>query len=339
MITIHTDKKIWKDILLSFDSYDFYHTYDYHDISKNKEDKAVLVTYSNNDTMIAIPLLIRKIPNTDYFDATSVYGYAGPIHKNISKSFDNSDFSLQLNAFFKSQKIISIFSRLNPFVVNQENTIKNIGQTEDLGDIVFIDLTLDLDIQRSNYHKTIRKQVNRLRRTCVVKKAVSKAEIDTFIAMYYENMKRVNASSKYFFDKEYFYSLLDSTDFYCELLLVIHNETNSIIAGSIFAGSDHVIHHHLSANNQDFIKLSPTTLLNDEIRIKSSKEGYLEYNLGGGLKAERDSLFNYKSYFSKDLKSFKIWKYIVDNDIYVDLVKKNNIKGGDNFFPLYRFNE
>jgi lipid II:glycine glycyltransferase (peptidoglycan interpeptide bridge formation enzyme) len=152
-------------------------------------------------------------------------------------------------------------------------------------------------------------------------------------------MKRVNADSKYFFDKNYFYSLLKSTGFYCELLLVIHVETKSIIAGSIFTGSNNLIHHHLSASSKDFLKLSPTTLLNDEIRINSSKKGYLQYNLGGGLNGERDSLFNYKSYFSKDYKTFKVWKYIVDQDIYNDLVKKNNINKVNNYFPLYRYNQ
>ena len=72
-------------------------------------------------------------------------------------------------------------------------------------------------------------------------------------------------------------------------------------------------------------------------RIKSTKEGFKCFNLGGGRGSAEDSLFKFKSSFSKCFKEFKIWKYIIDEDAYKMLVDKHI--GADyetNFFPAYR---
>ena len=115
MLDIITSKDEWQTILNNISEYDFYHTYDYHRISKNEEETAVLIVYKEKRHLIALPLLIRRIPDTDYFDATSVWGYTGPLCKNINDKFDNSDFINQFNAYLKLNNIISVFSRLNPF--------------------------------------------------------------------------------------------------------------------------------------------------------------------------------------------------------------------------------
>ncbi|MEP3444069.1 MAG: hypothetical protein ABJN53_04670, partial [Flavobacteriaceae bacterium] len=81
------------------------------------------------------------------------------------------------------------------------------------------------------------------------------------------------------------------------------------------------------------------------IRTMASDEGFTYFNLGGGVGGNEDSLFRFKSSFSKDFKAFKLWKYIVDQDKYEELVKmKNEIKCNtinsecSGYFPCYRCN-
>lgn len=85
MIKIIKDKGQWDSLLTSVDSFDFYHTFEYHHISKKDNEEPAIFSYSEENKVIAIPLLIRKIANIPYMDCTSVYGYCGPISKNIDK--------------------------------------------------------------------------------------------------------------------------------------------------------------------------------------------------------------------------------------------------------------
>ena len=69
MLNIITEKNDWEKVLEQLGVYDFYHTYDYHHLSKNDGEKPVLLVYTKDNLTIALPLLIRQINNTDYFDA------------------------------------------------------------------------------------------------------------------------------------------------------------------------------------------------------------------------------------------------------------------------------
>jgi hypothetical protein len=153
MLNIITCKNKWQEILLSSDSYDFYHTYDYHYASKEDNETSTLIVYRKENILIAIPILIRRVFNTNNFDATSVYGYVGPIQKNITYPYNNTDFLSELNQFFNEKRITSIFSRLNPLIDNQNELLTGLGQINSLGRIVNIDITKNLDIQKSSFSK------------------------------------------------------------------------------------------------------------------------------------------------------------------------------------------
>ena len=99
-ISIVEKKGEWDDLVASFEHSDFYHTYDYHRIAKNNNDRPILIKYIEEDKIIALPLLIREIPGSSFKDATSVYGYAGPLTKNLGVKYDNLHFRTLLQNFF-----------------------------------------------------------------------------------------------------------------------------------------------------------------------------------------------------------------------------------------------
>lgn len=343
MIKIIKKKIDWGSIIDFSDDSDFYHTYDYHYLSKKDNETPILIEYTEGDKIITLPLFIRKIEGTEYFDATSVYGYAGPTTSNINDKFDNSLFKKELHSLFLQKNIISVFSRLNPFVHDQENILKGLGQIASLGKIVCIDLTKDLDQQKADYHKRLRTYINKARKQCSVRLAKSAGDIEEFIAMYYENMERVKADESYFFGKEYFYKLLNTKEFETDLLLAIHNDSQEIIGGAMFIKKNKIVQYHLSGAKEEFLALNAIKLVIDEMRIRASNENYTFLNLGGGVGTKEDSLFYFKTGFSKDYKTFKLWKYIVNEKIYEDLVLKkhpkefaNVHKSCDDYFPCYR---
>ena len=85
------------------------------------------------------------------------------------------------------------------------------------------------------------------------------------------------------------------------------------------------------------LSLSPMKLIIDEARLfgMSIKLKYL--HLGGGVGGVNDSLFYFKSGFSKNYHQFKVWREIINEDVYIHLTKdrfKESSKSS--YFPLYR---
>ena len=336
---IITTRSKWNNLLKVIGSYDFYHTYDYHFIERPIGGSPVIIKYVENQIIIAIPLIIRKISGTNYHDATSVYGYGGPISKNIPLDYDNTLFIEKLQTFFEKNKIISVFSRLHPYFNKQDIILKNYGDIIKTGKVVNINLNLNLDLQNKNYHKRLRTYVNMARRNCIVKKLETKKELREFIGIYHETLARVNANNYFYFDEDYFNELLNNNNYLAEILVVKYKETGETIAGSLFITTNKIVQYHLSGTRAEFSHLAPTKLMIDEMRILATNRGTKFFNLGGGLGGKtQDSLFKFKSAFSKDFRDFSLWKLIVDKEIYDELAYKHRYVE-TSFFPKYRFND
>ncbi|HDZ13626.1 hypothetical protein LCGC14_1047350 [marine sediment metagenome] len=345
MIEIITDREEWNRFIKLIGHFDFYYSYYYHLLSKQANEKPILIAYREADVLIALPLLLRDIKGTSYSDATSVYGYAGPLCKIKGKktsTFDNGNFKNQLQLFLRENKIVSVFTRLHPFIDYQENILKNIGSITSPGNVVNIDLTLPIDIQRQQYNKRLKTYVNKARRVYTIIEANNERQIEEFIEMYYENMRRLDANEYYFFDKRYFYQLMISSFFKVELMLCSNSETGELIGGAMFIKTGNIVQYHLSGCKEDYLHLNPIKLLIDEMRLRATEQGYTYFNLGGGLGVNEDSLFRFKASFSNDYRPAKFWKYVVNQEVYDELVdgtKKDDSEKEletTNFFPAYR---
>lgn len=339
------DRSTWQFTLDQCGSTDFYHTFDYHQIAKKKGERPLLLKYTEDQICIALPMLIRDIEGTDLKDATSVYGYVGPICKNVGDNFDNTKFRSALDKFLNENNIISVFSRLHPFITEQNLILKDIGKLVSHGKVVNIDLTLSLEEQRKQYKKRLRTYINKEAQEYEIIDGKCDDCLDTFIMTYCENMKRVNAKPGYFFGKKYFYEFLASSEINSELLVARHKKTGELAGGAIFTKNGDTIQYHLSGMKEEYVQLNPIKLLIDHVRKEGTEQGFTNFNLGGGLGGgTKDSLFYFKSGFSNDYREFFTWQYVVDEDKYGELLEQNNQTHDNNidesscFFPLYRQN-
>jgi hypothetical protein len=343
MIQIITDKAVWNATIKLAMHSDFYHTYFYHDLSKKENEVPQLIKYEDKNSCILLPLLVREIENTDYKDATSVYGYAGVLCLSDIADIDKVKFKKELNQYFLDSKIVSVFSRLHPYLGHQADVLDGLGVISNPGDVVYINLLDPLEVQRNNYSRRLKTQVNKAQRLCTIIAGETEAYVQNFIEIYHDNMRRVDADESYFFEDDYFYQLLASPGFETELSLAICNETKEVMAGALFIKTNNIVQYHLSGIREEFLYINPIKLIIDEMRKKATAEGYTYLNLGGGRSNKQDSLFHFKLSFSKHLKPFKLWKYICNEQAYEDLVilqkqldKKISSVSNEEFFPAYR---
>ncbi|MBB5268166.1 GNAT family N-acetyltransferase [Algibacter amylolyticus] len=340
-VTLIKEKILWQKTLEEVAHYDFYHTFDYHQLSKLDHETSILIKYHERDTVICLPLIIRPIEGTPFFDATSVYGYAGPLNKNIGANFDNTNFKKHLNAFLKKQNIISVFSRLHPFIENQANILENIGAIKALGKVVYLDLQEPFEAQELGFSSTTKRYLRKAQKMLDIKKINSLKALDAFIDLYYKNMDRVNAHKSYYFSKNYFLNFINSNEFETDIICAVDKETKNTVSAALMIKTNGIIQYHLSGTHTDYLHLSPIRALFDKVRLDYSGTSFNYFNLGGGLNNKQDSLFKFKSSLSNHYKSFKVWTYIVNEDVYNTLVLNKNFSEDANsdFFPKYRWEE
>jgi RimJ/RimL family protein N-acetyltransferase len=329
----------WKDLVKRALKYDFYHSWTYHSLD-NTSGIPMLFVYEEGNDFIAIPLLKRDIRDSEYYDMSSVYGYSGPISNKDFHTLPSGfvyNFRSCFLDFLKDEKIVTVFSRLNPFF-DQVELMGDFGGVVDNGKVVVLDLSLPIEEQRSAYQERVLRKIRTLRKKgYYVREANTGEDIKTFSAIYTLNMLRVDASNTYYFDEEYFKRLLDSEEYDARLVFV-YDQNDYPICGAIVVITNGIMQAHLLGTREEYLGDSPAKLLTEEITILGRQLGVKYYNLGGGLGFKEDSLFRWKANFSNLTFDYHSWRFIANPEVYTSLLSQQEIDLNSeiDFFPLYR---
>ena len=107
--------------------------------------------------------------------------------------------------------------------------------------------------------------------------------------------------------------------------------------------SNGIVEIHLAATRTEWITKSPLKLLFDHVRLWATAQHASLLHLGGGVGAKADSLYSFKSGFSKRRHAFYTWRWIINQPVY-DLLNRTRNRFSDiqdmspdnGFFPRYR---
>ena len=345
------NKSNWDDIVQSSNCYDFYHLSSYHHIAELRgEGKAYLFVYKENNKFIAIPFLLRPIweidgleeIGKDWFDATSVYGYLGPVSNVRSEKIDFFlKFGKAMLEFLKEKSVVIAFSRLHP--ICQNHKFLKIGELVKLGRTVSINLSLSLEKQRSFFMKGHKYSINKAHKEGVSVYLDAKWEhFEKFIYLYNMTMDKVKASRYYYFEKQYFYSLRNAL--VDSLKLFVAEYKGQIISAALFTLCNSITQYYLSGSDPKYNKLAPSKIIIDKVRIWGTEQKIKFFHLGGGLGSSEDGLFHFKAGFSNRQHQFFMWKLVVNHSVYEDLKKAHEKWRKENhwelinsdYFPPYR---
>jgi hypothetical protein len=334
--------------------HDVYHLPGYHAVAERRgEGEARLFAYEQAGYTIALPLVIRAVADLPgigasanaWRDATSVYGYCGPVcsHKEMPRAVIDG-FQRGLTAALQELHVVSVFSRLHPLLPEQTMLLDGLGDHQLGGVTVSIDLLATLVEQRSQYDGTTRNRLNRLARsglTCLLDP--EQRHLPDFIALYYETMRRVKAQESYFFDQTYFSDLAKSLGPRLKLF-VVKMPDGEVISGGLFTLCEGIVQYHLGGTRDTARKLSPIVLLLETVRRWANENSARIFHLGGGVGAKTDSLFQFKARFSRQRHQFVTWHWIVTPEAYRELSLQKDLWNSKcglravsaSFFPAYR---
>lgn len=342
----------WMEVLERSLRYDYFHLPSYHAMTElNGGGRARFFVYERDGFLIAMPLLLRPLDEVAFLgtaapgwhDATSVYGYAGPVGSSAAPApAILADFQSTLRAVLLQQKVVSAFSRLNP-LLGYDMLLQGLGGSPELGQTVSIDLTVPEQEQKNHYRLNHRRGIGKLLRMgmrCVRDETLEC--LADFAAIYEQTMSRVEAASSYRHDLAYFRKL-----YCCEPdaahLFVVHFE-GRVIAGLFVLENRGLVHCHFGGTLNEYLKYSPMKLLFDTVRQWACARGFQRLHLGGGVGSRNDSLFHFKAGFSNLRHSFQCWRWIVCPEMYKKLCYRTvahrrshgEQAASTRFFPFYR---
>lgn len=347
------DQEQWNDALKSCGEYDTYHLPEYHLLAREqKEGIPFLFFFQDAGCFAAFPFLLRQISDVEWledspsFDVTSVYGYSG-ILTNIENGSINAEnfrngFQKALLDILHDRQVIAFFTRQNP-LFQTSWLFHGMGDVMAMGNTVAIDLAQSIHEQDKNMTKGHRYDIRKARESGV--SAYEDKEfkrLDDFILIYNETMKRNGALEYYFFSKSYYDELTRCLG--NRLKIFVAEKDGVLVSASLFLVTGKIIQYHLSGTPDKYLSYSGAKVILDEVRRWGASQGYKWLHLGGGLGSQEDSLFRFKSGFSKSRFPFEIIKAIIEPQAYAKLVAQKNhwiesngyLKQSGNYFPTYR---
>lgn len=333
-LSVYVDKQDWNAALRAFRNFDMYHTYDYHKISQsNGEGDPVLfvVTDPDRGPVMCWPTLKRKIPGTELYDLTSVFGYGGPILNEIDLARGSFEF---LFDSLRSLGFVSMFSRMHPLLI----------EGLDLSDLPYIKLDSRLvaikvrrqenvlNGYRNNHRRDIRRALKSGVRAIVDERFDG---IDEFIKIYHQAMADLGADEYYFYETSYIKSLVEATDFKVDLIFAQIDDVR--IGGALFITTRGMMQYYIGGVVKEYKALSPLKLILARAHELAIEIGVQDFILGVGADGGDDALFKFKMGFSGVAFQLSVFKRVIDPVAYNAICISKGVDPGDmSYFPAYR---
>lgn len=334
---------IWSDFLVRAD-HDFHHLPCYQILSAATGETPRAFWASKGEHQLLIPFLQRPVPveiagQDGLFDIVSAYGYPGPVATRGAPTELLREGLVAFASALAKERIVAGFIRLHT-ILNDPDLYEGIGEMVTHGPVVYVDLhksegELWADV-RSRHVKDI--ELAKRKFELVVD---GWDRLDDFIVCYHESMARVNADSFYTFSKNYFQSLRDCIGIdRIHLCLLLHE--GRVACGTLVTEISGLCQYHLSGTSNAYLNDRPSKLMLHLLSSYLKARGNKVFHLGGGVGSARDSLYLFKSGFSRLNADFCTWRLVGDPERYADLMARWRTRSGrepvagDAFFPQYR---
>ncbi len=330
----------WDSIVHSFKNYDVYWLSGYVKGFKIHGDgNPLLFLYESKKVRginVAMKRDIAKDPQFAgileegrHFDITTPYGYGGW----LIEGEDTKELFEAYQDWCERNGIISEFVRFHPMAKNHEEA-SCFYEVIQLGEVVH----MDLKSPEAVWHNLSGFNQNRVRKA--IKNGVKiyngrYPEIyETFRKIYNSTMEKVGARDYYFFEPEFYTSVLNDLPQNAQVFYAVKDGT--VVAASIMLTANGMMNYHLSGSLREYSSLAANNLLLYEAALWGAANGYKSLYLGGGVATREDSLFRFKrTFYRGELNHFFIGKKIYDQEKYDELVKMRCVSK-NYYFPGYR---
>jgi hypothetical protein len=239
--------------------------------------------------------------NNTYYDLITPYGYSG-YYFLLKDTYD--EFLPLFREKAKERNYVSEILRQNPYI--------SIHITD--YDIKISKNTMGININKytkfedylNSTHKDNRRGYNIgiKNKLLAIIEPFNEENLNKFKIIYEETMDNLGSSDYYYFNNNYYNSLLNLKDY--TFFMSVYKD-NILIAICIIFKYHKFLHYHIGGSLKNFRYLRPNNFLHCNVIKYGIENNYDLYHLGGGLK-DNDTLFNFKNKISDTFFSYNIYK-------------------------------
>ncbi len=283
------------------------------------EPRALIV--DDGDRQLLLPLVVRPVNGDTAVDASSPYGYPGPIQTG------ETDLAFQQAALRTGVDLlaetgyVSLFIRTHP-LLNTEPP-PGVGLVVQHGVTVAVDLRLSEEElwkqTRRNHRQQIRQALKKGYETDIDD---GDRYLHEFKKLYRATMQDRAAGAYYFFDDRYFDALCEIQG--CDLHIAIARQGDTIAAAGLFIVTGDIVQMHLTGHDGRFAADQPMKLVFHAVRAWAREQGLRVLHLGGGRGGEEDSLLHFKAGFSPLRQPYRTIRIVIDEPAYARLAAERD---------------
>lgn len=284
-------------------------------------------------------LIPMSIDGVCYFDISTPYGYGGPRIINCQAA-DKCQlvqaFHDAFEEYCQKEHIVYEFVRFHPLHNNAQDF-------RSCYELTFRRFTTGTNLKdydnpvKSEFSKSKQKSIRKALEAGVEYRVIEKpSSLEEFKRIYYSTMNRKNAASVYYFNDEYFESLLDS--FGERILLVEVLYEGQVIGMGLNLLYGKTIHIHLSGTLAEYHHLSASFVMRYALVEWGKAHGVDLIHEGGGVTGKIDDpLYLFKKQFGRNTEfEFYVSRKIWNRKVYNSLSQAAGIEEELSPLPSYR---
>ena len=307
----------WDTAVDQTSNHDAFHHWAY--VTAMASGAPILLVVRSGSEAWMLPLEIEAHdvgPHRGVRTARSVYGYSGPVWTAGWKVGLTPAAWAAVQATLHRLGVVSVLLRLHPTIAPPHAWPAGAAVRNE-GEVVLMPLERDettyWSAMRGGHRKNLRRAI---REGLTWSVDDSPAALASFGNLYHATMDRIGARDEYRFGVDQLERLRSSDAFKSYIVAV--TDGAALLASGIFLQHKQHAHYFLSGSRPDRQYGSrPTRLMLHHARSILLRDGSTYMNLGGGLGARRDALFEFKSEFSSRTASFNTVRWVVYNDAYI----------------------
>ncbi|MFQ1003407.1 GNAT family N-acetyltransferase [Modestobacter sp. SSW1-42] len=293
--------------------------------------RPVLVRLRHPDGDVALPLLLRPLPGRPGWDATTAYGYGGPVSRSERVP---AALGPALDAWARGNGVVATFLRLHPLLGNAA-LVPPSAELVPAGSTVVWDVSpgRDLFAGMHPHHRRAARRADREGLEVVVDQRP--ASLAGFRDLYVATMRRQQADPFFYFPDEYWAALLAEAAT-LRPLLVEGRVGGRLVAALLCFAHGSWLHYHLGASDELARTMGASNRLFLAAAEWAQARGMERLHLGGGLGGSATSpLFVFKHRYDPPSVPlpFHVAKLVHDPAGYRDLAGTDDTAG---FFPPWR---
>jgi serine/alanine adding enzyme len=324
----------WDDLVVRLGGSDSYTGAAYYRASALIEPAGtvpVLLHHVQDDDELALPLLLRPLPDGQGWDAVSAYGYGGPV---ATSEHGREAFGAAFDEWARANGVITTFLRLHPLLGNT----RLVPSTAEL---VGVNSTVAWDVTPGRalpalMHPHHRRAARKADRAGLEVAVISQPQtLDEFRELYDLTMRRRGADAFYFFRAEYWKALLAEREA-LGLIVVEGRLDGELVAALLCFSKGPWLHYHLGASSDSARIIGASHRCFLAAAEWAQMRGMTRFHLGGGLGRDASSpLFVFKHRFDPMTPPlrFHVAKFVHDRDRYRQLAGTESTNG---YFPPWR---